>query len=143
MPARSQAFDQDVRKPSDVQGRLYGFDYAIAVIGRNGVVNSSGLYAFAPAQANPWTLVRPIAVALDAHRMEFAVNATVLNLTAGYRVAYFASDWRLGYDVALPDAAVSRFPVGAQAATNVVITVFALPCTNSTPTNGIPSEMRG
>ena len=111
--------------PSDVQGRLYGFDYAIAVIGRNGVVNSSGLYAFAPAQANPWTLVRPIAVALDAHRMEFAVNATVLNLTAGYRVAYFASDWRLGYDVALPDAAVSRFPVGAQAATNVVINELA------------------
>src|SRR5881296_2269031 len=106
---------------SDVQGNPYGFDYAIAVIGRNGAVNSSGLYAFAPGSANPWTFVRPVVVALDAHRMEFAVNATALNLTAGYRVVYLASDWRLGYDVALPDAAVARFPVGAQAATNAVI----------------------
>src|SRR6266545_4883144 len=107
--------------PSDVEGRSYGFDYAIAVIGRNGAVNSSGLYAFVPARANPWTLVRPIAVALDAHRMEFAVDASALNLVAGDRVVYFASDWHLGYDVALPDAAVSRFPIAAQAATNLVI----------------------
>src|SRR5436309_2144823 len=106
---------------SDVQGRTYGFDYAIAVIGRNGAVNSSGLYAFVPARANPWNFVRPIDVGLDAHRMEFAVNSTVLGLAAGYQVVYFASDWRLGYDVALPDAAVARFPIGAQAATNAVI----------------------
>lgn len=106
---------------SDVEGRTYGFDHAIAVIGRNGAVNSSGLYAFNPARANPWTFVRPVAVALDAHRMEFAVNASALNLTPGYRVVYFASDWRLGYDVALPDAAVALFPVGAQAAMNVLI----------------------
>src|SRR3989454_592467 len=106
---------------ADVQGRIYGFDDAIAVIGRNGMVNSSGLYAFAPAQANPWSLVRPIDVALDAHRMEFSVNASALGLAAGYQVVYFASDWRLGYDVALPDSAVARFPIGAQAATNAVI----------------------
>ena len=106
---------------SDVQGRTYGFDYAIAVIGRNGAVNSSGLYAFVPARANPWNLVAPITVGLDAHRMEFSVNASALGLTAGYRVVYFASDWRLGYDVALPDAAVALFPIGAQAATNAVI----------------------
>ncbi len=106
---------------SDVEGRTYGFDYAIAVIGRNGAVNSSGLYVFVPARANPWALVQPIAVALDAHRMEFAVDASALSLVAGYRVVYFASDWRLGYDVALPDAAVARFPIAAQAATNLVI----------------------
>src|SRR5438445_979531 len=106
---------------SDVQGRIYGFDYAIAVIGRNGAVNSSGLYAFVPARANPWNFVRPIDVALDAHRMEFSVNSSALALAAGYQVVYFASDWRLGYDVALPDAAVARFPIAAQAATNAVI----------------------
>src|SRR5439155_37289 len=106
---------------SDVQGRTYGFDYVIAVIGRNGAVNSSGLYAFVPARANPWNLVAPITVGLDAHRMEFSVNASALGLTAGYRVVYFASDWRLGYDVELPDAAVALFPIGAQAATNAVI----------------------
>src|SRR5439155_13964459 len=106
---------------SDVQGNPYGFDYAIAVIGRNGAVNSSGLYAFAPGSANPWTFVRPVVVALDAHRMEFAVNATALNLTAGYRVVYLASYWRLGYDVALADAAVARLPVGAEAAPSAVI----------------------
>jgi len=106
---------------SDIAGQTYGFDYAIAVIGRNGVVNSSGLYAFSPGRAVPWQLVQGIAVALDAHRLEFAVDAGTLNLTSGYRVVYFASDWRLGYDVALPDAAVARFVVGAQAATNAVI----------------------
>ncbi len=112
--------------PSDVEGRSYGFDYAIAVIGRNGAVNSSGLYAFVPARANPWTLVRPIAVALDAHRMEFAVDASALNLVAGYRVVYFASDWRLGYDVALPDAALGRFPIAAQAASPVPLNGWTL-----------------
>src|SRR2546425_144824 len=106
---------------SDVQGRIYGFDYTIAVIGRNGAVNSSGLYAFVPARANPWNFVRPIDVGLDAHRMEFSVNSSALALAAGYQVVYFASDWRLGYDVALPDAAVARFPIAAQAATNAVI----------------------
>ncbi len=105
----------------DVEGSPRGFDYAIAIIGRNGAVNSSGLYAFTSGRSNPWTLVGPVAVALDAHRMEFAVNASALSLTPGYRIAYYASDWRLGYDVALPDATVARFPVGAQAATNVVI----------------------
>src|SRR3989454_767802 len=44
-----------------------------------------------------------------------------VGLAAGYQVVYFASDWRLGYDVALPDSAVARFPIGAQAATNAVI----------------------
>src|SRR5213594_2682638 len=74
-----------------------------------------------PACADPWNFVRSIDVALDAHRMEFSVNASALALTAGYQVVYFASDWRLGYDVALPDAAVARFPIAAQAATNAVI----------------------
>src|SRR5439155_433582 len=87
---------------SDVQGRTYGFDYAIAVIGRNGAVNSSGLYAFVPARADPWNFVRSIDVALDAHRMEFSVNASALALTAGYQVVYFASDWALCYAVWLP-----------------------------------------
>ncbi len=106
---------------SDVGGRTYGFDYAIAVIGRNGAVNSSGLYAYVPARANPWNLIGPVNVALDAHRMEFAVNASALSLAPDYRVVYFASDWRLGYDVALPDAAVARFPVASQVATNVLL----------------------
>src|SRR3989454_8727340 len=53
--------------------------------------------------------------------MDFSVNSSALALAAGYQVVYFASDWRLGYDVALPDAAVARFPIAAQAATNAVI----------------------
>lgn len=106
---------------SDLAGRTYGFDFAMAVIGRNGVVNSSGLYTFAPGRSVPWQFAQTVPVALDAHRLEFAVDAAVLNLTPGYRVVYFASNWRLGYDVALPDAAVARFVIGARAATNVVI----------------------
>src|SRR5205809_646272 len=102
----------------DVAGRAYGFDDAIAAVGRNGDVNSTGLYGFVAGQSNPWNLLRPIDIALDAHRMEFAVNASALNLTAGYRVVFYASDWRLEYDLALPDAAVARFPVSIQAATN-------------------------
>ena len=105
----------------DVAGRAYGFDDAIAAVGRNGDVNSTGLYGFVAGQSNPWNLLRPIDIALDAHRMEFGVNASAINLTAGYRVVFYASDWRLEYDLALPDAAVARFPVSIQAATNVVI----------------------
>ncbi len=132
---------------SDVAGRTYGFDYAIAIIGRNGAVNSSGLYGFAPGRANPWQWNSAVAVALDAHRMEFAVAAGALNLTVGYRVVYYASDWRLGYDVALPDAAIAQFPVAAQAATNAVINEvspqpnperieIANPLSSSIPLNG-------
>src|SRR6267143_971902 len=106
---------------ADIGGRAYGFDYAIAAVGRNGAVNSSGLYGFASSQSNPWNFLRPVDVGLDAHRMEFAVNASVLNLTTGYRVVFYASDWRLEYDLALPDAAVARFPVSIQAATNAVV----------------------
>src|SRR2546430_11286817 len=53
--------------------------------------------------------------------MEFGVNASLLNWTAGYRIVFYASDWRLEYDLALPDAAVARFPIAIQAATNAVI----------------------
>ncbi|TLZ56885.1 MAG: DUF11 domain-containing protein [Methanobacteriota archaeon] len=106
---------------ADIGGRAYGFDDAIAAVGRNGVVNSSGLYGFASGQPNPWNLLRSVEIGLDAHRMEFAVNASVLNLTAGYRIVFYASDWRLEYDLALPDAAVARFPIAIQAATNAVI----------------------
>ena len=106
---------------ADIGGRAYGFDYAIAAIGRNGAVNASGLYGFVSNASNPWNLLRPVDVGLDAHRMEFAVNASVLNLTVGYRVVFYASDWRLEYDLALPDAAVARFPISVQAATNAVV----------------------
>src|SRR5256712_12622668 len=106
---------------ADIGGRGYGFDYAIAAVGRNGVVNSSGLYGFASGQPNPWNLLGSVEIGLDAHRMEFGVNASLLNLAAGYRIVFYASDWRLEYDLALPDAAVARFPIAIQAATNAVI----------------------
>jgi uncharacterized repeat protein (TIGR01451 family) len=104
----------------NVSGRQYGFDYAIAIVGRNGEIRSQGLYAYVSG-TNSWRLIGSAAVGFDAHRMEFAVNASVLNLTPGYRVVYYTSDWRLQYDVALPDAAVAVFPISIQAATNVVI----------------------
>lgn len=104
-----------------VEGRQYGFDFAIAIVGRNGEIRSEGLYAYVSGSTGPWRLIGSAEVGFDAHRMEFAVNASVLNLTAGYRVVYYTSDWRLQYDVALPDAAVAVFPISIQAATNVVI----------------------
>jgi uncharacterized repeat protein (TIGR01451 family) len=104
-----------------VEGRQYGFDFAIAIVGRNGEIRSAGLYAYVAGSGGPWRLIGSAVVGFDAHRMEFAVNASVLNLTAGYRVVYYTSDWRLQYDVALPDAAVAVFPVSIQVATTVVI----------------------
>jgi len=107
--------------PAIVEGRLYGFDFAVAIVGRNGGISSQGFYAYASGSTTPWRAIGSAAVGLDAHRVEFAINATVLNLTAGYRVVYYTSDWRLQYDVALPDSAMAIFPVSIQAATNVVI----------------------
>src|SRR5947208_12919769 len=95
----------------DVAARAYGFDDAIAAVGRNGDVNSSGLYGFVAGQSNPWNLLRPIDIALEGHRMEFRVNASAINLTAGYRVVFYACDWRLGYAAAPPAAAVACIPV--------------------------------
>jgi uncharacterized repeat protein (TIGR01451 family) len=110
--------------PANISGRRYGFDYAIVIVGRNGEIRSTGLYAWVSGTKS-WRLIGSAAVGFDAHRMEFAVNASVLNLTAGYRVVYYTSDWRLQYDVALPDAAVATFPISIQAATNVVINEVA------------------
>jgi len=95
---------------SRVGNRTYGFDYAIAVQGRNGLVNSSALYQ---ASANgTWQRLGPAAAALDSHRLEFAVNASLVNLRVGYQVVYYASDWELQYDVALPSENVASFTLG-------------------------------
>jgi len=94
----------------------------LAVIGRNGAITSSGLYAYAPANNTSWRFVAPLRAALDAHRVEFEADAGRMNLSAGFRVVYYATDWRLQYDVALPDAAVRLFSLSSLAiATSVVI----------------------
>src|SRR3989475_2220613 len=77
---------------ADVGGRAYGFDDAIAAVGRNGVVNSSGLYGVASGQPNPWNFLRSVEIGFDAHRMEFSGNASDLHLTAGDRVVFYRSD---------------------------------------------------
>lgn len=106
---------------TDLEGVPYGFDHVLAIVGRNGAVRSAGLYGYAPGAASPWSYAGPVTAALDAHRLEFAVDAGLLGLVPGYRVVFFASDWRLEYDAALPDASVAVFPVAARAATSVVI----------------------
>ncbi|HEY7587159.1 MAG TPA: lamin tail domain-containing protein [Thermoplasmata archaeon] len=105
-----------------IENRTYGFDNVIAVTGRNGVIISGGLYAYAPASNVSWAYLAPVAAAPDAHRIEFEANATSMSLVAGYRVLFFATDWRLQYDIALPDAAVQPFVLASlAAATHVVI----------------------
>ena len=107
---------------SDVAGSRYGFDRALVVLGRNGGIVSRGLYEHARGSAVPWRYVGPIEATLDAHRVEFGVAASALNLSAGYRVVFVASDWRRGYDDARPEAGATTFPVAPRAvATTVVI----------------------
>lgn len=95
-----------------VDGRLYGFDYAIATVGRNGAISSSGLYVHTPGAANPWTFAQSIDAELDAHRIEVGLDASALNLSPGYRIVFFASDWRQGSDAALPDDGVAPLRIG-------------------------------
>ncbi len=99
----------------------FGFDYALMVTGRNGTISSSSLYRYVPTPNGTWQFVRPIVAALDAHRIEFGVDASAMNLTASYRVVFYATDWRLQYDVALPDAAVRFFALATQAIANSVV----------------------
>ncbi len=99
----------------------FGFDYALAITGRNGTVSSSALYRYAPTANATWQYVRPIAAALDAHRVEFGVDASAMNPSAAYRVVFYSTDWRLQYDVALPDAAVRFFALATQAVANSVV----------------------
>lgn len=107
--------------PASLNNRSYGFDYAIAITGRNGTVVSGGLYTYAPTANGSWRYLRSVAAALDAHRVEFGVTASAMNLTPSYRVVFYATDWRLEYDIALPDAAVRFFALGAQAVANNVV----------------------
>ncbi|OGS48187.1 MAG: hypothetical protein A3K68_06610 [Euryarchaeota archaeon RBG_16_68_13] len=107
---------------SDLDGSTYGFDGVLAVVGRNGEIASAGRYAYAAGSDAPWAYAGPVVAALDARRIELAVNASPLGLLAGYRTAFFASDWRKGYDVATPDATTGSFLVAPRVdATTVVI----------------------
>ncbi|MGQ0797211.1 MAG: helix-hairpin-helix domain-containing protein [Methanobacteriota archaeon] len=116
--------DADNRSDTGLQtvigGDAYGFEFAFAVLGRNGQIRASGLFAYTPG-GDPWAFSRPVDAALDAHRVEFAVDAAALGLSPGYRVRFYASDWRLGYDEADPGVSSAIFPVAARAATTVVI----------------------
>lgn len=104
----------------------FGFDDALVVTGRNGTISSSSLYRYAMTPNGTWQFARPIVAALDAHRIEFGVDASAMNLTASYRVVFYATDWRLQYDVAVPDAAVRFFALAAKAvATSVVLNEIA------------------
>ena len=103
-----------------IGGDAYGFEFAFAVLGRNGQIRASGLFAYTLG-GTPWAFARPVDAAVDAHRIEFAVDAAVLGLSPGYRVRFYASDWRLGYDEADPGTNAAIFPVAARAATTVVI----------------------
>ena len=107
--------------PVMLDNRSYGFDYAIAILGRNGVVSESALYRFAPSNGTVWIPIAPVRAALDAHRMEFATNGSAMSLTPSYHVVFDASDWRGQYDVALPDAFVATFALGTAAIANHVV----------------------
>ena len=96
---------------AQIGNQTYGFDYAIAIGGRNGHVDSSALYV--AAANNTWRYNASATAATDSHRLEFAVNASLLRLRAGYRVVYDASDWQLQYDIALPSQNVSSFTLAA------------------------------
>lgn len=100
---------------SHLEGEAFGFRFRVAVNGRNAVVNSSGLYAFAPGSADPWQFVRDVPVAHDAHRLEFATDAGGLNLAADYRIIYQAATWRFDSDSGSPNSTAGLSPSPVQA----------------------------
>ena len=80
----------------------YGLDWAVVVAGRHGTVTSSALYRYRSGSAVPWALVTSVPAAVDATRLEVSVPNTLLNLSSDYRTVYYATDWQLSFDVALP-----------------------------------------
>ncbi len=107
----------------------YGLDWAIVVMGRHGAVVSSGLYRYRAGPSVPWEFVRDAPAAADATRLEVSAPDSVLNLSAGYRTLYYATDWRLTYDVAVPvppgrspaPGIGTRNPLGTNVVINEVI----------------------
>ena len=101
----------------------YGLDWAVVVIGRHGAVSASELYRYRAGTLIPWALVTSVPAAVDGTRLEVAAPDAILNLSADYRTAYYATDWQLSYDFALPvppgrsPGPGTRTPAG----TNVVI----------------------
>ena len=85
-----------------IGAETYGFDFALAVVGRHGAVASSGLYRYQAGSAVPWTFVGALPAAVGGSRLEVSAPAALLNLSADYRTVYYASDWRLSSDLALP-----------------------------------------
>ena len=80
----------------------YGLDWAVVVVGRHGTVRSSELYQYRAGPGIPWDFVVAVPGAVDTSRLEVSVPASVLNLSAAYRTLYYATDWQLSFDTALP-----------------------------------------
>ncbi len=100
-----------------------GLDWAVVVVGRHGVISASDLYRYVAGSLNPWQTVTAVPAALDSNRLEVSVPDAILNLSAGYQTVYYATDWQLSFDFALPvppgrsTGPGSRSPLG----NNVVI----------------------
>ena len=80
----------------------YGLDWAVVVVGRHGVISASDLYRYSAGTSNPWQPVTSVPAALDSTRLEVSVPDAILNLSADYHTVYYATDWQLSFDFALP-----------------------------------------
>lgn len=109
--------------PTSFGPTTLGLDWAIVVLGRHGQIVSSELYRYRPATAIPWERVVGVPSAVDAHRLEVAVPALLLNLSANYEVIYYTTDWTLSYDYHDSQAGrapMLRAPTGDQVVINEI-----------------------
>ncbi len=79
---------------------VYGADLAVAVLGRGGLVISTGLYRYNASSAIPFTYLSPAVADVDATRLEVQIAAA--SLSANYRSLYYMAGWTGSYDIGIP-----------------------------------------
>ncbi|MCU0860100.1 MAG: hypothetical protein MUE55_05905 [Thermoplasmata archaeon] len=70
-----------------------GSEMSVFVVGKDGIVLSSGAYSYGTAG---WTFVGDVEAATDTHRLEFQASYELLGIEPGnaYPVTFVAEDWR-------------------------------------------------
>ena len=107
---------------TEIEGQVYGVDYALVANGRQGQLNNASLFRYRPNANVPFEWMGNVAAAIDSGRLEMAANATVFGLMPGFRVIVYMTDWLRDTDSVSPLLTRGgRYGVRSPAGDNVVI----------------------
>jgi len=87
---------------AEMDGNVYGIDYAIVAVGRGGILENASLFRYRANAMIPFVWAAHANAATDYGRIEMAVNSSILGLVPGFRVLAMTTDWMRSTDYVAP-----------------------------------------